>query len=186
MASSGSSPPLEIDGIDGIDGKDTARDPARGDWADAPYDQGAIWAASLFGFVLMALGAGIPSTDPIQRDVRCETPREVQAVAGWTRVVSCEPLPGGGRPLRGPVRWLFGRRVSLDTADRRLLEALPGIGPARAEAIVAERRLRRFASVSELARVHGIGPVTVRRLQPFLMIDPAPADAASAGRVEPR
>ncbi len=99
-------------------------------------------------------------------------PREAAAEQGWTRGVTCGALPGGGRPLRGPVRWLFGQRVDLARADARLLQALPGIGPARARAIVAERGRRPFERIEDLERVHGIGPRTVERLRPYLYIDP--------------
>jgi len=105
--------------------------------------------------------------------VPCPMPRSVGAERGWTRAVACAPPAGGGRPIRGPARALFGLRFDLNEADERLLETLPGIGPARAAAIVAERQRRAFASVDELARVRGIGPRTVERLRGLLVVDPA-------------
>ena len=58
-------------------------------------------------------------------------------------------------------------------ADARALEVLPGIGPARAAAIVAERARAPFRSVDELTRVAGIGPVTLERVAPWLEIGAA-------------
>src|SRR5699024_3611737 len=51
--------------------------------------------------------------------------------------------------------------VDLNTATRAELEALPGVGPATAEAILAWRRDHgRFTRIEELQEVDGIGPKT--------------------------
>jgi len=56
-------------------------------------------------------------------------------------------------------------RVAVNRATAAELEALPGIGPALARAIVEERaRGGPFRSAADLARVPGIGPALVRRL----------------------
>jgi Holliday junction resolvasome RuvABC DNA-binding subunit len=73
-----------------------------------------------------------------------------------------------GDALRGPARLLFGLAIDPNRADARTLEVLPGIGPARAAAIVAERERRPFADVVDLERVAGIGPKTRGRLAPWL------------------
>ena len=75
--------------------------------------------------------------------------------------------------LRGPVRRLFGLPLDPNRADASTLETLPGIGPARAQAIVRERCRRRFESPTDLLRVHGIGPRTLARLSPWLAVEPA-------------
>lgn len=57
-------------------------------------------------------------------------------------------------------------RVSLNTATEAELAQLPGIGPARARAIVADRRANgRYRRLEELARVPGIGPATLQALK---------------------
>ena len=57
----------------------------------------------------------------------------------------------------------------LNAAPERHLLLLPGIGPARARAIVEERtRSGPFASAGDLARVRGIGPGTVSALAPLV------------------
>lgn len=49
-------------------------------------------------------------------------------------------------------------RISLNTADARELQQLPGIGPTLSAAIVAEREKGAFSSADDLLRVPGIGP----------------------------
>ncbi len=65
-----------------------------------------------------------------------------------------------------------GARIPLNRATMADLERLPGIGPKRAEAIVALRtRLGRFRRVEELLRVRGLGKNTLKRLRPLVEID---------------
>lgn len=55
--------------------------------------------------------------------------------------------------------------VNLNTADAATLETLPGVGPATAAAIVADReRNGPFATVDDLERVRGIGPAKLAGL----------------------
>jgi competence protein ComEA len=61
--------------------------------------------------------------------------------------------------------------VNLNTASASELDALPGIGPARAAAILQEREARGpFASVEELSRVPGMGPAAVARLRDRVVV----------------
>lgn len=69
-----------------------------------------------------------------------------------------DPGPVTGNPSLPP------RAVDINRADADELQRLPGIGPALAARIVAERRLRPFESVDDLRRVQGIGAATVERL----------------------
>ena len=70
-------------------------------------------------------------------------------------------LPGLG--TRGPI--------DLNSVSEAELVALPGIGPARARAILAYRRNKgSFAAVSDLGRVPGFGGSLVARLAPYLTV----------------
>jgi len=64
-------------------------------------------------------------------------------------------------------------RIDPNRADSASLTRLPGIGPALAARIVAEReRNGRFDSPEALRRVRGIGPKTLERIRPFLEVAP--------------
>ncbi len=59
--------------------------------------------------------------------------------------------------------------VNINTATPEQLELLPGIGEARARAVVEMRKQRGgFKSVEELKDVKGIGDVAFERLRPFV------------------
>ena len=81
-----------------------------------------------------------------------------------------EPASGPRRVGAGPE---MGRSsaVPLNRASVPELEALPGIGPARARAIVAYRELHGpFATLEALAQVRGIGPRLLARLRGLVRV----------------
>ena len=56
--------------------------------------------------------------------------------------------------------------ININDANASGLQALPGIGPSKAEAIVADRTANGpFASCNDLERVRGVGPATVAGIQ---------------------
>lgn len=56
--------------------------------------------------------------------------------------------------------------IDVNTADAELLAELPGIGPAKASAIIEEREANGpFENADDLTRVSGIGEGTVANLQ---------------------
>jgi comEA protein len=57
-------------------------------------------------------------------------------------------------------------KVNINTADATALEGLPGVGPAKAKAIVEYRSQNGpFKAVSDLEKVSGVGPKIVDRLK---------------------
>ena len=65
---------------------------------------------------------------------------------------------GGGSTPSGPV--------NLNNATSKQLEALPGVGPATANAIITWRQQHgRFRSVQDLLQVRGIGPAKLESLR---------------------
>lgn len=71
----------------------------------------------------------------------------------------------------GARAWLAGARLDVNRATRRELEAIPGIGPSLAGAIVDAREQRGgFASWDELDLVPGIGEKTHAKLARYLRV----------------
>lgn len=61
--------------------------------------------------------------------------------------------------------------LDLNAATQAQLEALPGIGPTLAKAIIAERtRSGGFRSVTDLRRVRGIGDARFAQLEPLVRV----------------
>jgi hypothetical protein len=82
--------------------------------------------------------------------------------------------PRGGRPVfAGTTITGCARRMVGSTSTLRAqaeLETLPGSGPARAQAIIAEREARPFRVPGDLRRVPGIGEATFQRLAPLVAV----------------
>ena len=68
-------------------------------------------------------------------------------------------------------RLALGVPLDLNQASATELAKVPGITPTLAERIVAQRsRLGGFSKLEDLRAVKGIGPVTLKRLQPSLTV----------------
>lgn len=78
-----------------------------------------------------------------------------------------DPPPLPDAPSRGV---LPDGRIDLNAASAEELETLPGVGPARAQAIIAEREARPFRVPGDLRRVPGIGEATFQRLAPLVAV----------------
>jgi len=72
-----------------------------------------------------------------------------------------------------------GRKIDLNAAPVEELEELPGIGPARAAAIV---KARPFARVEDVARVAGISPALYAEIAPHLRVAEPPAAKGTVPR----
>ena len=61
--------------------------------------------------------------------------------------------------------------MDLNTGTVEQFDALPGVGPVMAAAIVAWRAANgKFTSVDQLAEVDGIGPARLERLRPLVRV----------------
>jgi competence protein ComEA len=68
-----------------------------------------------------------------------------------------------GDPARGPI--------DLNDASEEKLQSLPGIGPARARAILAYRAAHGgFRSISQLLQIRGIGRALLKQLRPLVTL----------------
>ena len=126
-----------------------------------------LWAALAIAALLELRVPAAPGPLALVRDASgCRL-----GEAGFAPVCACDALPAD-------VREALGVPQPLNSASAAELERVPGLGPARARAIAAEREAGgAFASLEALsARVPGIGPKTVDRIRPHLFAagpDPA-------------
>jgi competence protein ComEA len=71
-------------------------------------------------------------------------------------------------------------RVDVDVAPTADIERLPGVGPARAKRIVADREARgAFGCLAALDAVKGIGPALLARLDSLVAFSGAPRSACA-------
>lgn len=63
------------------------------------------------------------------------------------------------------------KRINLNTATQAELIALPGIGEAMANRILALRRVKRFQRIEDLLQVRGIGQAKLEKLRPYVKVE---------------
>lgn len=82
-----------------------------------------------------------------------------------------EQPPAAGAPSTGPGSAASSGPVDINRASVAELDALPGIGPTIAQAIVDHRTTHgRFASVDDLLEVRGIGEAKLEELRPLVTV----------------
>ena len=73
--------------------------------------------------------------------------------------------------------------VNLNTATQAELEAVKGIGPAKAKAIMAYRdKNGGFKSVDELAKVKGFGKASVNKIRDQFEVGTSPATTSAKSK----
>lgn len=132
----------------------------------SPSGAGGAPQAAAFLAILVIIGSGLEAAPDI---APCPTP-QFGASPDGVATATCGEGPGRDtqRASTGAARLLFGLRLDPHREDPRALEALPGIGPARALAIAREARRHPFCRPEDLERVAGIGPLLRARLAPFV------------------
>jgi competence ComEA-like helix-hairpin-helix protein len=125
--------------------------------------------AWVVAFALVAHGAavGLGREAPLPD---CEAPYLIETTGAWSEVGCAQGTPSEPA-VAGAVGLLFGIPLDLNRASAEDLVVLPGIGPARAQAIVVAREEAPFCRVAGLERVHGIGPRSVAGLAGWVRAD---------------
>lgn len=128
---------------------------------------GVVGAADLTGVNLaarLADGASVVVSDPA-------------GSGSGSSVTGLDPEAGSGGPAGPGGATATSRagqpagKVDLNTADAAALDALPGVGPVTAAAIVAWREKNgRYTSVEQLQEIQGIGPAKYAALAPMVTV----------------
>ena len=131
-------------------------------------------ALVLVGDVLrMGVGPGLADTD-------WRPPSDTELTATSAAGLRATVEEGVRREERAAVPLAAGERLDPNFADETELRRLPGIGPAKASAIVRDRRENGpFGSLEDLERVVGLGEKTVSRLAPHLAVTSLPSASRS-------
>ena len=123
------------------------------------------------GLLLLSLAlAGVVRLDSRGVDPVCLDPISIEEDALGTLRVDCGGDAGGSAPI-GVGGLLFGIPMPLASVSVSQLQALPGIGPSRARAIVEARLEAPFERLRDLERISGIGPKTVDALSDWLVAE---------------
>jgi len=105
------------------------------------------------------LGSAIATAAPATRPAPAPAP---------TRTATARTAPADEPPTRTTKRAPTGR-LNLNTAGEAQLQLLPGVGPAKADRIVAWRKKNGgFKRVADLRKVKGFGYKTLKKLEPWL------------------
>lgn len=122
-------------------------------------------AGSRVDDVIAAAGGSVAGADldrvnlasPVRDGTRVFIPLEGEAAPG---VVAGD---GAGQAEEGPI--------DINTADAQQLEALPGVGPATASAILEHRsRTGAFRAIEDLLEVRGIGEAKLEQLRSHVTV----------------
>jgi competence protein ComEA len=118
----------------------------------APTARVADAVAAAGGATSEANSALVNQAEPLWDGAQVHVPTLVTAAAN----VAPDVGQGGG-----------GGLINLNTATATDLETLPGIGPSKAAAIIANRP---YSTVDDLDKVPGIGPSTLEQLRPLVTV----------------
>ena len=134
--------------------------------------------------MLFALGAGrdlwrahhpreLPRPAPFSGGMREPTadPRAPEPGRDGSGAIPLAPDPGAAAGGDRPRDRPEIGRVDLNRASVEELDRLPGVGPVLAHRIVEHRRRQgRIREVDELLAVRGIGPRLIERLRPHVLV----------------
>jgi competence protein ComEA len=82
-----------------------------------------------------------------------------------------EPTTDPPAPKKSKSKQDVAGKLNLNTASSEQLQLLPGVGPSKADRIVAWRKKNGgFKRVADLRKVKGFGYKTLKKLEPFLDI----------------
>lgn len=101
-----------------------------------------------------------PPSKPTVAPAPAKTPAETKAAPAQT-AEKAKPKAAA------PAKLAPGQKVNINTATKEQLEALPEIGPAKAQAIIAARP---FKNPEDIMKVKGIKEGTFKKIKDFITV----------------
>jgi len=110
----------------------------------------------------------------MERSKVCRTASSGFGAAAWAVVAALLFLTAMGAQV---ARGEEPARIDLNAASAAELESLPGVGPSKAQAILAHREVAPFKSADELIEVKGIGEKLYAQLKDLVTVSTGPGAA---------
>lgn len=102
--------------------------------------------------------------------------------SAWAQAV---PVPPGAATTDKAKRSAGTGVLNLNTASLDQIDALPGVSPKLAAAVVAERAVRPFGRPEDVMRVQGMSKKRFERLRPHLAVTGPSSFVPVKGRPKP-
>lgn len=132
--------------------------------------------------VAIAAETGTETETEIETEKKPADQSDKEPTAGPGQKSSNHPEKATGKAQESPETETGGnpsaeqpQKIDINKAGADELDAIPGIGPAKAKAIIDYRTsYGPFGSLEQLTEVKGIGPKMLEKMKDFIKISPKP------------